>query len=182
MVDQVFLTGTAGLPIASSVSSIGADGDPVVIAAVNATDGAIGYAGTADYLNQFFFGARYATVDGRDPVTDLPATFNLPSGSVVFDKAVNGAGALVTIVPNTTANCLAVVNPGVTANPSSGYSIIGVSYLLANQKGNSTNLIAVRSLLGFMYTHAGVTRVSTGLAFIGNAGISPLKVNACTAA
>jgi ABC-type phosphate transport system substrate-binding protein len=186
VVDQSFATATAGLPIASSSSKTGASGNPAVIIAANGIDGAIGYAETSNALNQGLANTHYATVDSKDPVTDLPATFNVTSGSVVFDKTVSadpstGAAILNTLVPNSTANCLAVVTPSSFNNPSTGYSIIGVSYLLANQKGNSTNLNTLRSFLAFPYTHAGTT-LPGGLSFIGNTGISTLKINSCTAA
>ena len=190
VVDQSFATATAGLPIASGTAvKTGANGNPAVITTANGIDGAIAYAETANSLNQGLANTHYATVDSKDPVTDLPATFNVTSGSVVFDKTLGadpttGAATLNTQVPNSTANCLAVVTPSSFSNPSTGYSIIGVSYLLANQKGNSTNLNTLRSFLAFPYTHAGVTKVGTGtgLSFIGNTGISTLKINACTAA
>lgn len=181
-IDPTFLVATSGLPIASSTTVIGAYGDPAIIDVLNASDGAIGYMSTANYLNQSSAVARYATVDNLDPVTDLPATFSLPPTSVAFDKVLGGTG-LVAITPNTTANCLSVVNPSAYASPASGYPVVAVSYLLANQKGNSTNLNSLRSFLAFTYTHAGVTKIGagTGLSFIGNAGITTLKINSCTA-
>jgi ABC-type phosphate transport system substrate-binding protein len=182
VIDPVFPVATSSLPIASSATRIGASSDPAVIDLMSADDGVVGYMGTANYLNQASAAARYATVDNLDPVSDLPATFNLLPNSVAFDKVLGGTG-LVSVTPNTTANCLAVVNPSAYANPASGYPIVAVSYLLVNQKGNSTNLNSLRSFLAFTYTHAGVTKIGagTGLSFIGNAGITTLKINSCTA-
>lgn len=188
VVDQSYATATAHVS-APTLTAQG-NGNPAVVNVVNATPGAIAYAETANTLNQGIgASAHYATIDSKDPVTGLPASFTLASGSVLFDKTVSsdpttGAPVLNTLTPNSTANCLAVVNPTSFNNPSTGYPIVGVSYIIANQKGNSTNLNTLRSFINFLYTHAGVTTIgtNTGLGFIGNAGISVLKVQGCTAA
>ncbi|HEY9130362.1 MAG TPA: substrate-binding domain-containing protein [Dyella sp.] len=76
IVDQLFTKGVSGLPLSSlSTTKLAADGDPVVIAAVNVNDGAIGYGGAADLLNSGGSNARYAKVDNFDPVSDVPVTY-----------------------------------------------------------------------------------------------------------
>jgi len=194
-VDQTFASDVAFaghvLPIGQSTwpgIKTPANGNPAVVSAVAGSDGAIGYAEAANVKNGGGASVQMATINGFDPVNDLPATFNLPSGSVVFDKTTGvdsstGAATLAARSPNTTANCLAVVDPNQINNLSGTYPLVAVSYILANQKGNSTRLTSLRSFINFLYTHAGVTTIGTGTgyAFIGNAGINSLKVTSCTA-
>jgi len=199
--DQTFLTAVAALPIATSANKIGASGNPNVLISVNApaNDGAIGYAETANTLLHPGPGsaANYATVDGKDPVTDLA---NILPVTTVFDKvlgtpsSVDGTATLVTQAPNTTANCLGIVNPvdyatGLipTGGSAKGYPILAVSYLMGNQKGNTTtDLAAVRGLLSSPYNttiRPNVTTIGsgTGFAFLTSTGVSAAKVTLCTA-
>jgi ABC-type phosphate transport system substrate-binding protein len=194
--DQTFLTAVAALPIATSANTIGASGNPNVISTVNATDGSIGYAETANTLLHPGPGAaaNYATVDSKDPVTDLASSLPV---TTVFDRvlgtpsSVDGTATLAVQAPNTTANCLGIVNPvdyatGLipTGGSSKGYSILAVSYLMGNQKGNGSDLTAVRGLLSTAYgAHTGVTTIGsgTGFAFLTSTGVNAPKVTTCTA-
>jgi len=87
-----------------------------------------------------------------------------------------------------------VVDPSSYADPSSGYPILNVSYLLANAQGNGAETAAVRGLLFSPYnktTRSSVTkigRITTGYAWLSNAATldstDPVagvqaKINAC---
>ncbi|HEX7814725.1 substrate-binding domain-containing protein [Dyella sp.] len=179
-----------GFPTSSSVL-LPSNGNPAVVAAVAANSGAVGYAEEANVLAAPSSSVQTAKITGKDPAADLVTTFNAPAGSVVADQAITGISATgtptlaaLTSVPGQ-ASCVAVVNPnsyakGVTAG--AGYPIVAVTYLMANSRGNATNVATLRSFLLNPYgAHTGVTTVGTGtgFAFLGNAGITAARVNAC---
>ncbi|BDU23178.1 substrate-binding domain-containing protein [Dyella sp. GSA-30] len=171
------------VPLNTATSKIGANGDANVIVAVNATDGTIGYAGTGDALDHSGIGINpvgHATIDGKDPVTDFPATFPV---TVLYDRVIVSASPTVmlgTQTPNSTANCLGIVDPNTYAiQPSTRYPIVAVTYLIANQKGNSTDLTALRSFMIYAQNHA---IVEPGFAQLTGTGISTPKALSCLAA
>lgn len=176
----------AYLPLNSSTSKIPATGDPGVILTVAhpTNDGAIGYAEVADALDHTGSGANpvdYATIDGRDPVADLPATMAVTG---LFDETIFGVNAfgrpvLSAVAPNSTAKCLGIVDPNSYANPvQPSYSILTVSYLVANQKGNGTDVTALRSLMVYPVGHA---VAQPGFMQLTGTNISVLKGVACLA-
>jgi hypothetical protein len=78
-----------------------------------------------------------------------------------------------------------MVNPADYANIPNQYPIVAVSNLIANEKGNGTDVTAVRSLFSSLYgtsaaAHPGVTTIGTGTgyAFV-NAAVAAARVNAC---
>ena len=172
-------------------SQLPSNGNPAIVTSVAGNPGAVGYTETANFINAPSASVAAAKIGGKDPATDLVTTFNAPSGSLVSDQAITGVSATgtptlaaLTSVPGQAA-CVVMVNPnsyasGVTAG--AGYPIVAVTYLMANSRGNSTNVTALRSFLLNPYgSHTGVTTVGagTGFAFIGNAGVNSLKMNGC---
>jgi ABC-type phosphate transport system substrate-binding protein len=206
--DQTFTNVVANLPLISApvgLTANGQSGNPAVVTAVAAGDiapsssgpgeASIGYAETANTLDHGLGQpVSFFTVNGLSPVTDFATTgtFTLPSGSVVSDQVITGADAttgrptVAAQTPHTTANCMRLVSPDSYAAPTSGYPIVAVTYLMANQKGNSTNLATLQSFLSNPYslTHPGVTTVgaNTGFAFLGGTGITSRVITGCTAA
>lgn len=172
-------------------TAVGQNGNPAVANAVASTDGAFGYAETANAIKQSGTSLKYATVNGKDPVTDLGTSGSFGVSTPVTDKAITGVDPLhgtpvlsaLTTVPGT-ANCTLVVDPNTYSQPANGYPIVAVTYLLANSHGNGGQLTALRSFLLNPYgAHSGVNTVGagTGFAFITGTGITALKVNGCTA-
>jgi ABC-type phosphate transport system substrate-binding protein len=176
----------AHLPLNSSTSKIPATGDPgVILTVVHPTnDGAIGYAEVADALDHTGSGVNpvdYATIDGRDPVADLPATMAVRG---LFDEAISGVDifgrpTLSAVIPNSTAKCLGIVDPNSYANlVRPFYSILTVSYLVANQKGNGADVTALRSLMFYPVIHP---VAQPGFTQLTGTNISGLKALACLA-
>jgi hypothetical protein len=175
----------AQLPLNTSLSKIPAVGDPGVILTVAypSNDGAIGYAEVADALDHTGSGVNpvdYATVDGKDPVVDIPPTFavmTLFDVAIVRVDAATGRPVLGAVTPNSTAKCLGIVDPNSYAVPPSPmYSILTISYLVASQKGNATDIVALRSLMVYPNGHA-ITE--PGFMQLTGTNITTLKGAAC---
>lgn len=173
----------SGVP--SSVSLVGASGNPNVASAIADTDGALGYVETANTLVP---GITFATVNGQDPTLDFGSNVSVTAS---FNKVVSGtllANGQVQLadVSAPSSNCIAVVDPVSYSNPSSGYPIVAVSYLLGNATGNGTDAAHVRSLLGAPYNTAvqnGAETIGpnagTGLAFLTVSNVTQAQINAC---
>lgn len=171
----------------ASSSKTGVSGNPAVISTVAGTDGTVGYAEAANAqafnaLSTTVTPVSWATVDGKDPIADLNSTLPV---TVSFDKTISsaadpttGKAVLVTQTPNSTANCLGIVDPSTYAVQVGNYPIVAVTYLIANQKGNSTDLTALRSFMAFPQNHA-VT--APGFAQLTGTGITAAKALACLA-
>lgn len=160
---------------------IGVFGDQGVVNMVASTDGAIGYAATANVLNAL---APIATLNGLDPAVDFPAApngkFNINSSDVAYNTVISGVDATtgrpVTtyLAPASLTACIALVRPSAYANPSTGYPIVSISYLMANSNGNGVDAVNVSLLLGAPYNSAIIGNTNlhtigagTGLAFLG---------------
>jgi ABC-type phosphate transport system substrate-binding protein len=147
--------------------SVAASGNPGVVTAIAAQDGAIGYGEVADakLRNPDL---KWATVNGKDPVGDLvaPKTTKLTDVALGTNDA-NGRPTTVALAP-TKKGCVIVADPNTYANPTGSYPIVAVSYLMGYQKGNGTNYSKIRSLLKAPYTAAdqkATTTVGTGTGF-----------------
>lgn len=145
--NQTFTLADPRLPTSTS---IGAKGNGGIIAAVNATNGAIGYVETG-YLANLPTGTgpiNYANVKNSrsgvvfDPFAGLPAAANtVLVGQVQTNvQVIQGTGPATTaaLTGVRSGSCVKVVRPSAYANPSTGYPIIAVTYLLFNSKGNGS--------------------------------------------
>lgn len=202
--NQSFAAGTTAY---TYVGAISATGNAGVTSAVNGADGSIGYAEAANGVTA---PARFASVKNSHSLAAVnPSTGFGPTAvpvNLVFDQAIsdsvtvagqNGAllGGRPILTPlTTTSQCIAVVNPSDYADPSTGYPILAVTYLLGNAQGNGSDAAAVRGLLFSPYnktTRSSVTkigRITTGYAWLSNAATldstDPVagvqaKINAC---
>lgn len=173
---------------ASVIPAYGAIGNKGVTDAVNLTDGSIGYAEAATAITT---PVRLAFVrNSHSNVAVNPATGfgSTPMAvNIIFDRVVadsttiagwNGAtlsGRPVMNPLSTTNQCIAIVDPNDYADPSTGYPILAVSYLLANAQGNGSDAAPLRGLLFSPYnktTRPSVTkigRINTGLVWLSNA-------------
>lgn len=189
VVDQAFSTAVSLQTPTVIAAGIPASGNPAVVDAVNANDGAIGYAESANLLAAQNAGldsnVEHATIAGLDPYTNFPASLNLTL--VVADRVITGAdpttGAAVlgTITPvvSSATGCMVVATPSAYANVSGRYPIMAVSYLIANHKGNGADLSAVQGLVSAAYNKAGLTTLGSGYAFVNPGTVTTGKVNTC---
>ncbi len=129
---------------------MGASGNPAVVAAVESADGTIGYAESANLkaAASTVPHVKYATVGGKDPYADFPASLAvLVSSDRVLSgvNATTGRPVTAALTPFGQTGCMLLVDPAGYANITSRYPIMAVSYLIANNKGNtSTDVGAVR--------------------------------------
>ncbi|HEV7779375.1 MAG TPA: substrate-binding domain-containing protein [Luteibacter sp.] len=180
LLDQAFTVVVSQFMPSISTGWIGALGDGALIEAVAGTDGAIGYAGSANVrAAQLIHPAlRYATVNGLDPIADFPGSITLVT---LANQVLGSSGtlSLLSPAPSGTA-CINTVNPAVYATATTRYPIMAVSYLLANFQGNGSSRDAVRSLIASAYgAHIGVTTIGAGK---GYAFLHPplaLDINSC---
>lgn len=191
--DQAFTTVAAQFTLPAG--SIGASGNPGVVAAVSGNTGTIGYAESANLQHTTVSSTTHvANVNGKNPYTDLASSVTLTT--ILVDNVINGwnttSGTPGT--PNVQAlspaapvpGCMLMVNPTTYANGiNGGYPILAVSNLIFNQKGNGTDVTAVRDLMTYVYSatrRAGATLIGTGTgyAFI-TAPTANAKINACIA-
>ncbi len=174
---------TSGLPSTWS----GQSGNPAVANAVAATDGTIAYVEAANTLPP---GVGAATVNGKDPFNDFGASpLSISSTSINYNSVINGADAttgrpVIAAIANAPATqCIALVDPSAYANPSSGYPIVAVSYLLANSANNGSDTTAVKNLMWAPYNSAITSQVSTigqftGLSFL-STSLTQTQVQGC---
>jgi ABC-type phosphate transport system substrate-binding protein len=163
---------------ASALPTNGATGGNAgLVAAVNATDGSIGYAEAA---NPITAPARFASVKNTNsgasvnPATGFGTTalpVSLSFGVAIADAPdANGRPILTALAGS--PQCVAVVDPSAYANPTSGYPILAVTYLLGNGQNNGTRAAGVKGLLFSPYnktTRPSVTkigRVGTGYSWL----------------
>jgi ABC-type phosphate transport system substrate-binding protein len=143
--NQTFTLADPKLP----ADAVGASGNAGIVAEVNSANGSFGYI-EAGYISTLSgSGVNYADVkNGKngtvyDPITGLPTSAALiTAGELVKDyQVVQGTGpaTLQKLTNVRSPNCVVVVPPADYANPSSGYSIVAVTYLLFNSSGNGTS-------------------------------------------
>lgn len=170
-VDQAFYAGGGGAEQAfpqtggSVTNFLSGNGNPGVVSVILATDGAIGYAEAANAKasTNAASGENFATINGNDPLADLPAAAQLitpgnGTGStvakLVFDRVIGAysAGnrpALATVAPSGTASCVVLVDPSslAAAEVAAGaYPIDAVTYLAFSSTTNSPNQTALQNL------------------------------------
>jgi phosphate transport system substrate-binding protein len=179
-------------------SFVPANGNAGVTSTVTSTADSIGYAEAANGITA---PARFASVrNAHSNVVVSPATgfglttFSVPSTALVYDQSIadttTSTGRPILNALSTTSQCIAVVNPDAYADPSTGYPIVAVTYLLANGQGNGSDASAVSGLLFSPYnktTRSSVTkigRINTGYAWLANATLDDstgiqTKIDAC---
>lgn len=174
---------TGGLPSTWS----GKSGNPAVAAAVAAADGTIAYVEAANTLPP---GVGAATVNGKDPFNDFGASpLAISASSINYNSVINGANAttgrpVIAAIANAPATqCIALVDPSAYSNPSSGYPIVAVSYLLANSANNGSDTTAVKNLMWAPYNSTITSQVSTigqftGLSFL-STSLTQSQVQGC---
>jgi len=189
--DQAFTTVAAQFTLPAG--SIAASGNPGVVTAVSNNSGAIGYAESANLKHTTVSSTtKVAKVNGKDPYADLASSVSLTT--ILVDNVINGWNT-TTGTPGTpkvqalspaapVPGCMLMVNPTAYANGiNGGYPILAVSNLIFNQKGNGTDVTAVRDLMSYVYSatrRAGATLIGsgTGYAFI-TAPTANAKINTC---
>jgi ABC-type phosphate transport system substrate-binding protein len=195
--DQAFTTVAAQFTLPAG--SVAGTGNPGVVAAISATSGAIGYAEAANLQHTSVSSTtRVAKVNGKDPYANLSNSISI--STLLVDKVINGFHSatdtgFVPGTPNvqaltgaTTAGCMLSADPTTYANGVAGsYPILAVSNLIFNQKGNGSDLAAVRDLMSFTYSstrRVGATLIAppaggtTGYAFV-NSPVANAKINTC---
>jgi ABC-type phosphate transport system substrate-binding protein len=173
--DQSFATSVAQFytaPAAPSGRFFPANGNPLVVKAVASNAGTIGYSEAANFKNVAAANPQihYATVNGFDPFDNLPNSITLP---VVTDRGISGVNAsgvatTAALTPIAQTGCINLVEPSTYATSTTRYPIVAVSYLIANNTGNGTDLAAVQGLVGAPYNTAIRPNVHT----IGNSGVA----------
>ncbi|NII54852.1 substrate-binding domain-containing protein [Luteibacter sp. SG786] len=196
--DQSFATVTAQFTLPAG--SVAGQGNPGVVSAISSTPGAIGYAESANFKHTTVSSTTHvAKVNGKDPYADLPDALTFTT--VAVDKVINGWNAAGgSVIPGTpkvdaltgasTAGCMVMADPSTYAKGvGTSYPILAVSNLIFNQKGNGSDLAAVRDLMTYTYNatrRAGATLVGnrtatgggTGYAFV-TAPAAAAKINTC---
>lgn len=188
--DQAFSTVVAqfGLP----AGSIAGTGNPGVVAAISNNAGAIGYAESANLQHTTVSANTHvANVNGKNPYSDLASSYTFTT--IVVDNVINGWNTTGTLgTPKLQAlspaapvpGCMLMVNPTAYANGiGTSYPILAVSNLIFNEKGNGTDVTAVRDLMSYAYSatrRAGATLIGTGTgyAFV-TAPTANTKVSTC---
>jgi ABC-type phosphate transport system substrate-binding protein len=169
--NQTFTSADPKLP----ATAVGASGNSGVIAAVNATNGSIGYA-EAGYLSDVPTGtgpSNYANIVNpttgvaTDPFAGLPAAANTVAESSLLTnyQVVQTTSGPATTSPLTgvrSGSCVKVIPPSAYANPKTGYPIVAVTYFLFNSNGNGSSDTALRLLVKDLTTpslfkHPGAT-------------------------
>lgn len=190
IVDQSFATAISQYKPTIPSGWVGASGNPAVVAAVESADGTIGYAESANLkaAASTVPHVKYATVGGKDPYADFPASLAvLVSSDRVLSgvNATTGRPVTAALTPFGQTGCMLLVDPAGYANITSRYPIMAVSYLIANNKGNtSADVGAVRGLIGSAYadhTTDGVTTIgaNTGYSFLSSTALTQAKVDSC---
>ena len=124
-------------------NALRATSDYGVVLQTNATIGAVGYVASAYVLDaQFAYGVNYATIDGKDPIANLPEAANVAANALIANVYVNqvtGPATTTRFTPrNAGTKCVEVISPASYANPRAGYSILAVTNLLLNSTGNGS--------------------------------------------
>jgi ABC-type phosphate transport system substrate-binding protein len=122
----------------------GFSGNQGVVNGIKANVGSIGYVESANAKAAVSGAIQFATVNGKDPVKDLPQTAAAlvdNSSNVLPDSAVVTNGGAATTAPLTgvkKAGCVQLVKPSAYANLTKGYPIVAVTYFLFSSNGNGT--------------------------------------------
>ncbi|WP_158241439.1 substrate-binding domain-containing protein [Dyella sp. AD56] len=188
--DQAFTNVVAKYQSTLPSNWVGQSGNPNVANYVANNDGTIAYVEAANAAND---GLLYATVNNLDPINDFGnAALPISSSSVNYNYVISGANAttgrptMAAISGAPSTQCIALVDPSAYANPSSGYPIVAVSYLLANSANNGSDKTAVQNLMWAPYnsTITGSVKTigkATGLSFL-STSFTQTQVQGCVGA
>lgn len=140
---------------------VGESGNVGVANEIVSHNGYIGYAEAANALADVGGSVNFATVNGKDPIKNLPetaATFGYTS-TVVTDSVVATLGGPATVQPLSPApakaGCVVIAVPSKYANPKIGYPIIAITNVLFSSAGNgSTNATNLQALVTELNTRA----------------------------
>lgn len=133
-------------------------GNANVVATVNSTDGAIGYADPGDVQSA---GGTYMTINTFSPLAFSSPAFpnaQVPTNTVVSSTATASTGLPSTAAAGSTvpAGSMLLINPSFAVPTGSGYPIFAVTYLEFYNRGqNSTggvnNSGQLRCLVNYLY-------------------------------
>lgn len=162
---------------------MGVSGNAGVAELIANNTGYIGYVEAANAISVLKSGlVGYATVNGKDPVKDLPQT----AAALVYNTATT---APLSPGPKL-SGCVQLVKPSAYANITKGYPIVAVTNFLFSSNGNgSTNAGHLRTLVSEVNTPSlfGVNILTvnkptttsgtgtTGFAALGSTFNTPLK-------
>jgi ABC-type phosphate transport system substrate-binding protein len=143
------------IPEATPANFAGFSGNQGVVNGIKGTTGTIGYVEAANAEAAVVSGTdNFATVNGKDPVKDLPQTaaaLKYSSSTISLDSAVVTTGGPATVAPLSgvkKAGCVVLVDPSAYADITQGYSIVAVTNFLFSANGNgATNASHLRSLV-----------------------------------
>jgi len=182
-------TGASAYVGSYAAGSTGANGNKGITDTVNLLDGSIGYAEAANGVTA---PARFASVKNShggtavNPSTGFGPTalaVNLVYNNAISDSVTSTGRPILAPLSGVTGQCLAVVNPQDYADPTSGYPILAVTYLLANAQGNGADAAGVRGLLFSPYNQATrsmvtkIGRITTGYSWLSNATLDGKDAN-----
>jgi phosphate transport system substrate-binding protein len=192
--DQSFPSVGALSYISTYASSTGASGNKGVTDAIAANDGSIGYAEAANPISA---PTRFASVKNSHSLvnvnpstgfgtTALPVTLQYDQA---LATALTSTGRPTLTALSTTGQCVAIVNPNDYADPTTGYPILAVTYLLANGAGNGAKQAAIQGLMFSPYnltSRPSVTkigRITTGYSWLSSTDLTApaiqTKINGC---
>jgi phosphate transport system substrate-binding protein len=177
-------------PGANHAFFLNGSGNGGVVAAIQGTDGAIGYVEAANASTAVNgSNLNFALVQGKDPIKDLPKSAgSVKTSGLLFSQAIgsdvaNARASLVNLNP--TDNCVLLVDPKSYAKPK-GYPIIAVTNLEFSQNGNGADASDLQTL-AYMMSQAspeavGPGKVTTvdlyGKSSVGQTGYSTLNQKA----
>jgi len=185
--DQAFTNVVAKYQSTLPSNWVGQSGNANVANYVANNDGTIAYVEAANALGD---GLPYATVNNLDPVNNFGnSPLPISNSSINYNYVISGADAttgrptMAAISGAPSTQCIALVDPSAYANPSSGYPIVAVSYLLANSANNGSDKGAVQNLIWAPYnsTITGSVKTigaATGLSFL-STGFTQSAVQGC---
>lgn len=150
---------------ATTANFLPASGNGGVTAAIEATDGAIGYVETANALTAVNgSNLQFAKVEKQDPVQNLPKAAgtikpaDLVTGETIGSDVANGRAALQPV----SDSCVLMMNPITYAKPAQGYPIIAVTNLEFSQTGNGPNVADLQALASMVSQNGAGEAVGSG--------------------
>jgi phosphate transport system substrate-binding protein len=134
---------------------IGENGNPGVIAEIQATNNATGYAEGAYVPLATSPSLMQSTLLNNSNAWIAPTNTTAVNAAVASMTPTMG-GAPDGTLSTTRPDCIFYIDPGTFANPtaSNAYPIVGVSYLLAYPFGNGTHFSNVKKLLNYVASNA----------------------------
>jgi ABC-type phosphate transport system substrate-binding protein len=153
------------------VNFVGESGNVGVANEIAAHNGYIGYVEAANAKAVVGGSVQYATVNGKDPIKNLPETaaaFKYNTTDVATDSVVNTLGGPAQVAAlnpaPAKAGCIKIAIPSEYADLKQGYSIIAVTNVLFSSSGNgATNATHLQALVTELNTPAdfGAGKITT---------------------